>query len=135
MKAAFSAIWITLSLLTGFQQALIFVHFKLNQDAISREFCVNKNRPELECNGTCYLKKLLEKAGEDPQPVSIMIHPWIDTFPSLTAEPEEESQTIEIQSKTSAYKEIQYKEPCLETLVPPPVTLPNYIKESEILIQ
>lgn len=134
MKAAFSALWITLSLLTGFQQALIFAHFKLNQEAISREFCVNKNRPELECNGTCYLKKLLEKASEDPQPVSIMIHPWIDTFPSLTAQPEEKIRTMEIQSKTSTYKEIQYKEPCLETLVPPPIVLYNYSKRSKTLI-
>jgi hypothetical protein len=40
------------------------VKFHLNQREIVRMECVNKNRPELHCNGKCYLAKQLQKAEE-----------------------------------------------------------------------
>ncbi|MGM1431127.1 hypothetical protein ACS126_17870 [Sphingobacterium lactis] len=48
-----------LSLLMGFQQAIVIVHFKLNQQALEEQFCVNKNRPEMNCHALCFLKKKL----------------------------------------------------------------------------
>lgn len=36
-------------------------YFKIYQDEIIAEHCVNKDKPELECNGHCHLKKELEK--------------------------------------------------------------------------
>lgn len=122
MKAAYSAIWITLSLLIGFQQALIYVHFTLNRETIERRFCINKNRPELQCHGTCFLKKQLQKAGENPESASVVIYPWIDTFPSLATESGLKTPTIEVQNEIPGLKEDFYKEPGLETPVPPPVT-------------
>lgn len=38
------------------------IHFYTNQQAIIAQECVNKNRPEMQCNGTCYLAKQLKKA-------------------------------------------------------------------------
>ncbi len=40
------------------------VNFRLNQSEIIRLECENKNRPELHCNGKCYLAKQLQKAEE-----------------------------------------------------------------------
>nr|WP_298007097.1 hypothetical protein [uncultured Flavobacterium sp.] len=37
--------------------------FVINYDAI-QEICENKNRPELNCHGTCYLKKGLAESAE-----------------------------------------------------------------------
>lgn len=37
----------------------------LNQDAIAAEFCVNKDKPELQCNGKCHLKDLLAQSEEE----------------------------------------------------------------------
>ncbi len=38
---------------------LIIINFYVNQDTIIAEKCINKDRPELHCNGKCYLKKEL----------------------------------------------------------------------------
>ncbi|MFM6934571.1 MAG: hypothetical protein ACKOXP_03945 [Flavobacteriales bacterium] len=40
------------------------VNFRLNQQEIARMECINKNRPELHCNGKCYLAKQLQKAEQ-----------------------------------------------------------------------
>lgn len=40
------------------------VNFHMNQREITRLECVNKNRPEMHCNGKCYLAKQLQKAEE-----------------------------------------------------------------------
>lgn len=39
---------------------------KLNKDYIARVLCENRSRPELHCNGQCYLAKKL-KAQQDKQ--------------------------------------------------------------------
>jgi hypothetical protein len=38
------------------------VNFHFNQNEITRMECENKNKPELKCNGKCYLAKQLKKA-------------------------------------------------------------------------
>ena len=43
---------------------MIIGQFVLNQDYIAEELCENKEEPELECNGKCYLSKELEKDSE-----------------------------------------------------------------------
>lgn len=41
--------------------------FIINYDAI-QEICENRSRPELKCNGNCYLKKELAKSAEQDNP-------------------------------------------------------------------
>lgn len=43
------------------------VHFYWNQKEITRLECENKDRPEMKCNGKCYLVKQLEKAENELQ--------------------------------------------------------------------
>jgi uncharacterized protein YlzI (FlbEa/FlbD family) len=38
------------------------MNFYLNQKEIAAIECENKDRPEMNCNGKCYLAKQLEKA-------------------------------------------------------------------------
>ena len=40
------------------------IYWKVNQDKIIAEFCVNKSKPELKCGGCCHLKKQLDKTEE-----------------------------------------------------------------------
>lgn len=46
------------------------ISFMVNYDYISKELCENKTKPELHCNGKCYLKKELAKASENTNPTS-----------------------------------------------------------------
>lgn len=42
----------------------------VNYEYISKELCVNKDKPALKCNGKCHLMKELAKASEDEKPLS-----------------------------------------------------------------
>lgn len=41
------------------------MNFYLNQKEIAAIECENKDRPEMNCNGKCYLAKQLEKADNE----------------------------------------------------------------------
>ena len=41
-----------------------FVYWKVNQNFIAKTLCENKNKPQMHCNGKCYLYKQLKKAEE-----------------------------------------------------------------------
>ncbi len=40
------------------------LEYIVNYDYIAKELCENKEKPELECNGKCHLKKELAKASD-----------------------------------------------------------------------
>ena len=46
---------------------LIFADYELRKDFIIKNYCVNKSRPEMHCDGKCYLAKQLEKAEQEDQ--------------------------------------------------------------------
>jgi hypothetical protein len=52
---------------SNFANLFVFAGFELNQKYIAAELCVNKNRPELHCNGQCYLMKKLKQAQDKEQ--------------------------------------------------------------------
>jgi len=120
MKKVFSFTMTMLFLLVSFQQALIIVHFKLNQKNIEQEFCVNKAKPELQCHGKCHLKKELEKS-ENTDLELTSIGKKIDItllsnfqFAVLVLKPINSNEIL-------TYKELDLVEPCLEIFVPPPI--------------
>lgn len=46
-------------------QTVTIAHFYNNQAEIEDEFCVNKDRPELNCHAQCHLKKQLENTTDE----------------------------------------------------------------------
>lgn len=47
-----------------FTQAYYLIDYQLRQDFIASTLCINKAKPQLNCNGKCYLAKRI-KAAED----------------------------------------------------------------------
>ncbi|MFV0179896.1 hypothetical protein OBK28_09980 [Empedobacter falsenii] len=43
------------------------IDYLVNYETISNEYCVNIERPELMCNGVCYLKEQISKTIDDEQ--------------------------------------------------------------------
>ena len=43
---------------------IIYAHFQINRAAIIQQFCVNKDLPEMKCQGTCHLTKTIEENQE-----------------------------------------------------------------------
>lgn len=60
-------------LLQTFRQAEVIFGYHLNKGYITENFCVNKAKPEMQCNGKCHLKKELKESEENASknPVSL----------------------------------------------------------------
>lgn len=43
----------------------IITHFSLHRSEISRTLCENKDRPVMQCNGSCQLRKRLQPGGNE----------------------------------------------------------------------
>lgn len=58
-----------------------FVSFKWNQEYIVNTHCENKQKPILECDGKCYLKKQIEKQQDsDDNPLVSKKGQFLDFF-------------------------------------------------------
>lgn len=45
----------------------VLAGFEMNQDYIAKELCINRNKPQLHCNGRCYLMRKLKQAQDKEQ--------------------------------------------------------------------
>lgn len=50
-----------------FNRLGIMLAFKINQEYITANFCVNKDKPEMHCNGRCVLAGKLKKAEQNEE--------------------------------------------------------------------
>lgn len=59
-------VWLLIFSVTvsNFSTAIVFVGFKLNQQYIAANLCVNRDKPGLHCNGKCYFMKKIRQAEE-----------------------------------------------------------------------
>ena len=67
--------------------------FSLRRDVIAERYCVNKDAPELECGGACFLSKQLKERHEQEQQhsegaleVALRLH-WFAEAAEETAPP------------------------------------------------
>ena len=49
---------------SSFSRFAVYAAFDANQKYIAEQLCENKSRPEMHCNGKCYLMKKLKAAEE-----------------------------------------------------------------------
>lgn len=118
-----------LLLLVVTQQTAIVVHFKLNQQAIEQKFCVNKNKPELQCQGTCYLRKELQKTENNSLKINELYKDF-EMIPVAHFEFETKLKPIVTKLKVVTYEVSFPLDPYTEVLTPPP----NYIFTSFSII-
>jgi len=64
MRIFFATLLALLMLVQSFNQTMLVVNYELQQARITAEFCVNKQKPALHCNGKCHLAKELKKAEQ-----------------------------------------------------------------------
>jgi len=55
------------SLFMLFKPVLPVVEYIVFYDYIKNELCVNKDKPEMKCNGKCHLMKEMSKASDTPE--------------------------------------------------------------------
>jgi hypothetical protein len=67
LKKSLSILIILSILLQSFSKVWIAFSFKINQDYIARELCINRDNPDLHCNGNCVLMQRLKNNEEKEQ--------------------------------------------------------------------
>lgn len=72
VKIAASLFFIFVYLAILLRPYLPFIEYELNKGHISTQLCVNRDKPQMHCEGKCHLKKQLQKANgtapESPEP-------------------------------------------------------------------
>jgi len=72
MKQCIAIILATLILLLSTQDVSTYIAFKINQEFMANNWCVNINNPELNCCGKCFLtKEITSNTEEKKDPLSI----------------------------------------------------------------
>ncbi len=54
-------------MLQSLTMPLVYLDFKLRQDYIAKVLCINREKPEMHCNGQCILMQKLKKAKQTEQ--------------------------------------------------------------------
>lgn len=70
-----------LMMMLALQRSIIIAHFKLNQEFIESNYCINRSKPQLECHGQCQLEKKLENTTENPSVQELSIYENIVFLP------------------------------------------------------
>jgi hypothetical protein len=63
-KQVLAYVLVLTTLAANCTQLFVYAGFEINQKYIAAELCVNRNRPELHCNGKCYLMRKLKQAEQ-----------------------------------------------------------------------
>lgn len=83
-----------------FERSLIFISYQYNKEYIVKNFCINKDKPELKCDGKCHLKKLLkkssDKANNEKFPYNELNIRWLDFISGNTISIQNISYKIQI---------------------------------------
>ena len=65
---------IMLMLVQPLSKMLIVAEYQVNKNYIATVLCINKNKPELRCEGKCHLTKELGKASQSENKVPELLH-------------------------------------------------------------
>lgn len=80
-KIIFSYILVTALMWNIFQVAFTYGYYYLDESGFIEQFCVNIEKPELQCNGKCHLKEVAEKdSTNDQAPLKIIVSKDITLF-------------------------------------------------------
>jgi hypothetical protein len=58
----------TIMLFKAFLAPAVFIDFKLNQDYIVKVLCINREKPQLECEGQCILMQKMKSTQDHEGP-------------------------------------------------------------------
>ena len=73
MKLVYSILISFLILLQSFSNVIIYLNFKINQEAIAKTLCIQREMKINKCNGNCYLSKQLKKEAEKEKQQSSLL--------------------------------------------------------------
>lgn len=88
MRTILLYIWLIVTILPTFSQWGTIAYYQINKEYITRVLCENRDRPQLHCDGHCYLaKKLKAQQKKQDQQTSELVQnlPTLHLFASPLA--------------------------------------------------
>lgn len=58
----------TVMLFKAFLAPAVFIDFKLNEDYIAKVLCINREKPQVDCNGQCVLMQKMKSTQDANHP-------------------------------------------------------------------
>jgi len=100
--------------ITTFSKSIILLNFYINQKAITAQFCINKDKPMMHCNGHCYLKKQIQNEQQQEQALADAfgkneLFVFQPGFPMIPVEISHENKFLAdpfVPNKTSLYQSL-----------------------------
>ena len=83
MKSIVTILLSSIIFLASFQNSLFYVDYQLNTDYY-KALCINKQKPELNCNGKCQVKSQSEKENSPISEIKYAVE--INILPSKNIE-------------------------------------------------
>jgi len=65
VKSIFTYLILSVFTLINLQQLVLIASYSINKEYITQKFCINKDKPELKCNGKCHLKDVMAKSDNE----------------------------------------------------------------------
>lgn len=65
-----SIVFLTIVLASGLRIAGTMGYYAMFTEDFVERFCENKERPELQCDGKCFLSKMLQESSNETQPIN-----------------------------------------------------------------
>lgn len=53
-----------------FDQFGVFIEYQLNKEFIQEVLCINKDKPDLDCQGYCYVSEKIKKQHQDDSTIT-----------------------------------------------------------------
>ncbi len=78
MNRFYSAILLLAFVYSIIRPAIPLIEYQVYKEYIAEELCINKDVPEVHCDGKCHLKKEIEKVNKEEQ----------DTSPTAPSKPQ-----------------------------------------------
>lgn len=80
MRAIYSILFVAILAVSVFGQGIIVMRYFANKTFISKELCVNRTRPMLNCNGKCVLGKKLQQKQKQEERAGVEISSKFETI-------------------------------------------------------
>ncbi|WP_378184942.1 hypothetical protein ACE939_08770 [Aquimarina sp. W85] len=110
MKIFFSILLVATFAIQPLLEMGNILYYQLNLDYIVEKFCVNKERPSLNCNGKCYLMSQMKTQSlSEDAPIKTTIS--VETFIPLFFENISIELTGDNQIKSVTYQNWEYRSP------------------------
>ena len=80
MKQALIILSLALFSYVQFFNGMVLLKYELNKTEIIQKFCENKDKPKMQCDGKCHLKKMMLDEGDTQGEEPITTLPDIQLF-------------------------------------------------------